>query len=88
LFLEYLYWVNQKLDENYGIRFDVPSKVAQDMTELEMFLPPHGRLILATSGSEVVGIACLKKVREDIGEIKRMYVRPSHRGNGIGRGLL
>ena len=30
----------------------------------------------------------MKKLREDIGEIKRMYVRPQFRGKGLGRALL
>ncbi len=43
---------------------------------------------MATEGSRVAGIACLKKLRKDIGEIKRMYVRPGFRGKGLGRALL
>ena len=30
----------------------------------------------------------MRKIREDIGEVKRMYVRPAFRGQGIGRALL
>ena len=30
----------------------------------------------------------MKRLREDIGEIKRMYVRPQYRGRGLGRALL
>lgn len=88
LFLEYLYWANEMLNERYGIHFDIQSMVAHDMTKLEIYFPTHGRLILATIESEVVGIACLKRIRDDIGEIKRMYVRPAFRGRGIGRELL
>jgi len=33
-------------------------------------------------------MACLKALEGDIGEIKRMYVRPEYRGQGIGRALL
>ena len=38
--------------------------------------------------SQAAGIACLKRIREGMGEIKRMYVRPEFRGKGIGRVLL
>ena len=35
-----------------------------------------GRLLLAKEDGVVGGIACLKKLREDTCEIKRMYVQP------------
>ncbi len=37
---------------------------------------------------EVAGIACLKKIRDDAGEIKRMYVRPRYRGRNLGELLV
>ena len=88
LFAEYLHWANQLLNEEFGIDFDIDSMVERDMAHLEIFLPPHGRLLLATGGSQAAGIACMKRIREDVGEIKRMYVRPEFRGKGIGRVLL
>jgi GNAT superfamily N-acetyltransferase len=36
----------------------------------------------------VAGLACMRRIREDIGEIKRMYVRPAFRRKGIGRALV
>jgi GNAT superfamily N-acetyltransferase len=88
LFLEYLQWANERLNKEFGIDFDIESMVEGDMAHLEIFLPPDGRLLLATVASQAVGIACMKKIREDTGEIKRMYVRPAYRGQGIGRALL
>lgn len=58
------------------------------MTELDMFLPPNGRLILVSIGYETVGLGCLRKIGDGLAEIKRMYVRPQFRGRGIGRDLL
>ena len=88
LFTEYMHWVHLKLNEDYGIDFDVQAKVAQDMTDLDMFLPPDGRLVLVSLGSDVVGLGCLRKIDDELGEIKRMYVRPQFRGSGFGRKLL
>jgi GNAT superfamily N-acetyltransferase len=88
LFTEYMHWVHLNLNQEYGIEFDVDDKVAQDMTELGMFMPPDGRLTLVTLESELVGLGCLRKTGEEIAEIKRMYVRPGFRGRGIGRELL
>ena len=89
LFREYLQWAGERLTDEFGISFyDVRTKVEHDMAELEMFEPPDGRLLLAVDEDEVAGLACLRKIGDDIGEIKRMYVRPAHRGRGIGRALL
>jgi GNAT superfamily N-acetyltransferase len=88
LFLEYLEWANTRCNEEYGISFDIKSMVKQDMTKLQVFLPPHGRLMLAREGASAAGIACMRKIRENTGEIKRMFVRPEFRGRGIGRALL
>jgi GNAT superfamily N-acetyltransferase len=88
LFWEYLQWANERLNEEFGIDFDIEPMLERDMAKLEIFLPPHGRLLLATEESQSAGIACMKRIREDMGEIKRMYVRPEFRGKGVGRVLL
>jgi len=33
-------------------------------------------------------MGALKQIRENIGEIKRMYIRPAYRGKGYGKALL
>ena len=88
LFGEYLQWAHLRLKQEYGINFDVESLVDQDMLELEKYLPSQGRLLLAKQDDKVAGLACMKKIKPDIGEIKRMYVRPEFRNKGIGRELL
>jgi GNAT superfamily N-acetyltransferase len=88
LFWEYLEWANKRLNEEYGINFDIASMVEKDMAKLDIFLPPHGRLLLAVKENHGAGLACMKRIRDDMGEIKRMYVRPEFRGKGIGRALL
>jgi GNAT superfamily N-acetyltransferase len=88
LFWEYLQWANARLNEEFGVDFDIASMLEENMAELEIYFPPYGRLLLASDGPEAAGLACIKRIREDIGEIKRMYVRPSFRGRGLGRKLL
>ena len=58
------------------------------MQNLDKFMPPDGSLLVSYVEGQPAGIACLKYLSPGIGEIKRMYVRPSYRGMGIGRALL
>jgi GNAT superfamily N-acetyltransferase len=47
-----------------------------------------GLILVAYAGREPVGIAALRALDSSTGEIKRMYVDPAHRGDGVGRLLL
>jgi len=64
--------------QNYEAEFaDLPGKYA----------PPEGRLFLAERGGEIVGCVAFRKVDDRICEMKRLYVRPGARGEGVGRRL-
>ncbi len=88
LFKEYLDWANSRLDQLYSIKFDIEATFSADMLQLDKFMPPKGRLLLCYTDNTLAGIACLHDSGMDIGEIKRMYVRPDFRRLGFGRALL
>lgn len=50
--------------------------------------PPGGALILALVGGKEAGCIALRKISDDICEMKRLYVRSEYRGLGIGRKLI
>src|SRR4051794_28942031 len=52
------------------------------------YAPPGGALLLAWQNDEAVGCAALRPFSDDIGELKRVYVRPAERGTGLGRALV
>lgn len=62
--------------------------VEQDIASIAKFQPPEGCLVLAISGGQACGIGCLRRIKNEIGEIKRMDVEPAFRGVGTGRAIL
>jgi GNAT superfamily N-acetyltransferase len=52
------------------------------------YVPPGGRLAIATIDGEAAGCAALKRFDDDRCEAKRLYVRPKFRGRRVGRALL
>ena len=56
--------------------------------ELKDFTPPKGVFFIIREGEKVIGMGGFKKSKNDICEIKRMYIRPVFRRKGIGRNLL
>ena len=51
------------------------------------YAPPSGTLVLAFNDDELVGCVGVRPIDDEIAEMKRLYVRPSGRGLGLGRTL-
>ena len=77
-----------RLERAFGFEQDVPAAVVHVMQHLAQFAPPAGRLLLVVEGEEVLGCGGVRPIDSGVAEIKRMYLRPEVRGQGLGRQLL
>ena len=82
---EYLSFIAKELIRPpWNFNLDVEHEVNFTMNNLDKFAEPDGRLLLVKVDGEIAGTISLRKIREDAGEIKRMYVKPKFRGKKLG----
>lgn len=62
---------------------------AREVAELPGdYAAPHGALLMARVADEPVGMVAYRRLDRDRAEMKRLYVRPTARGTGVGRLLI
>jgi ribosomal protein S18 acetylase RimI-like enzyme len=83
------------LDAAYRIveeYYDAANVVARDTKDefQRYYFAERGGVWLASVNNTIVGCIALRELTEprQSGEIKRMYVRPAHRGQGVAKKLL
>jgi putative acetyltransferase len=81
----------RKLFEEYAASLDIDLCFQDFERELETlpggYGPLEGTIVIAYSDGEPAGCGALRRLEGNICEMKRLYVRPDHRGKGIGRAL-
>jgi GNAT superfamily N-acetyltransferase len=88
LLVEYLRWVGDIARSSYGLSFDIEAMARSDTKDRSKFFPPTGRFYLVRHDGRDIGVGCLKRLAQGVGEIQRMYIQPHVRGIGAGRALV
>ena len=79
-------WATEQIRLELGIV--VPPEADHPVAVLDELLASGGRVYVAEVDGEAVGVGALKLLSSTVGEIKRMFVRPSARGAGAGRAIV
>ena len=86
---EYMTFIaNELMKPPWEFNFDVDHEVDFTMNNLDKFEKPDGRLLLVEVDGQIAGTISLRKIRDDSGEIKRMFVRPKFRGKKLGNLMI
>ena len=74
------------IDYSNSLGFDLSFQNFQkELNELPGdYSPPSGRLLLGFHDSDPAGCVALRRISEEICEMKRLFVRPQCRGLGLG----
>lgn len=90
LLLDYFVSANERGKEWFGdddFGANVEDIVAADIERLASAAIAEP-LFVALRDDRIVGSVQLKRLDETTAEVKRLYVKPAHRGKGIGRALM
>jgi GNAT superfamily N-acetyltransferase len=79
-------WATERIRIELGIV--ITADVDHPATVLNELLDHGGRLYVAEVDGEAIGVGGLKRLSDTAGEIKRMFVRPTARGLGVGRTIV
>jgi N-acetylglutamate synthase-like GNAT family acetyltransferase len=93
--VEYMEWVAKEASEHFKIDIfattvgiSAREYVASTIDKLLSDISSRGIYYLVELEGAIIGMGALRQIREEIGEIKRMYIRPAYRGKGYGKALL
>jgi GNAT superfamily N-acetyltransferase len=92
--VEYLAWIGEVCEERFGIRLrdligaDVRAYTEGMLDGMVTAAQRHGSYYLIEVDGAPVGMGALRRFADDVAEVKRMYVRPGHRGRRLGATVL
>ncbi len=90
LISEYVAWCRERCRNDpwlVELAFNHPGLDAELLSLPDLYGPPNGRMLIAEDTQEILGGVAYKRIDEDTCEMKRLFVRSSANGRGLGRKL-
>lgn len=87
LMVDYVNWAIERLAADYGVD-EPPTHPSLVRDGLASYRPPVGKLMLAESDGQPVGVGAIRMLTPEVAEVKRMYVAPDWRERHIGSAIL
>lgn len=94
LCMDYFEWMADELISKYdidvipAIGMNLRDYVENNTDEFISLISTNGVLYLLEVDNEIVGMGGLRRLKDGVGEIKRMYIKPEYQGEGLGKELL
>lgn len=91
---EYLSWIAVEIKKHYDLDLisllghPIWDYAENSVKELTSYKPPDGIFYILQIKDKIIGMGAFRKLKDNIGEIKRMYIRQDFRENGFGKALL
>jgi len=91
---DYFTWIADKVLQRYNINtFSIIGESILEYSERTLeeyssYLPPEGIYYVLLVKGKIGGMGALRKLKNEVGEIKRMYIKPEYRKKGYGKAML
>jgi GNAT superfamily N-acetyltransferase len=92
--IEYFSWLSENIARHFGLDLvamlgmPISDYVAGALDKLCADAPPAGVFYIVRTGGAAVGMGGLRRIDADACEMKRVFVRPSARGHGLGGAIV
>lgn len=85
---EYMFDTHPRVIKKYNLDYDVQGMFDDDLNNPEKYRPPKGRFLCALQDNKVIAIGAFSQLEGHKAEIKRFYVQPKCRRQGIASTIL
>jgi GNAT superfamily N-acetyltransferase len=92
--IEYVGWVFHEIERTYRVSaleivgMSLSEYVSLNLPRICAEHPPKGVFYLIQVNGDIAAMGGLRSLHPGVAEIKRLYVRPAYRGNGLGEQAL